>query len=96
MEFVVIYRPRNPSEESERRTLALFTNWEPPFEFKHHWARGDGEGGVAIIEADSAAQVLEGISPWAPYLAFEVAPAVPMEDAVPIFMKNQAWAESVA
>jgi hypothetical protein len=96
MLFVAVYRPRNPSEEDERRSLALFTSWEPPIEFKHHWARADGEGGIAIFEADSAVQVLEGISPWNPFFAFEVTPVVPIEEAVPVFMKNQAWMDAVA
>jgi hypothetical protein len=41
-------------------------------------------------------QVLEGISPWNPFFAFEVTPVVPIEEAVPVFMKNQAWMDAVA
>ena len=96
MLFAAIYTLRSPSEESERRSLQLFTSWQPPFEFKAHYARGDGEGGIAIFEADSAAQVVEGISPWAPFFKFEVTPVVPIEDAVPVFMKNNAWRDSVS
>ena len=66
MLFLAVYKFHNPSEELDKRTLKLFTNWQPPFEFKGHWARGDGQGGVAIFEADSAEQVLEGISPGRP------------------------------
>jgi hypothetical protein len=95
MLFVAVYRPRNPSEESQKRSLTLFTSWQPPFEFKHHWARADG-GGIAVFEADSAAQVFEGTSPWTAFFEFEVTPVVPIQEAVPISMKNQAWMDSVA
>ena len=95
MLFLAIYRPNTPSEASEKRSLQLFTNWTPPFEFKAHYTRADGHGGVAVFEADSAAQVLEGISPFAAFLDFEVTPAVEIEQAVPIFMKTNAWRDSV-
>ena len=54
------------SEEKDKRSLQLFAEWTPPFEFTHHLARADG-GGIAIFEADSAATVVEGIAPWLPF-----------------------------
>ena len=96
MLFVAIYRPRQPTEESEKRSLALFASWEPPFTFTAHWARADGNGGVAIFEADDAAVVLEGIEPFTPFFDFELSPVVEIMDAVPIFMKMNAWRDSVA
>jgi hypothetical protein len=96
MLFAAIYRPRQPTEESEKRSLALFTNWQPPFEFKAHWARADGDGGIAILEADDAAVVLEGIVPYIPFFEFELSPLVDIMDAVPIFMKTNAWRDSIA
>ena len=95
MQFLVIYRLRSSSEESDRRTLQLFSNWAPPFEFKAHWARGDSEGGVALVEADSAAQVLEGTAPWTAYFQFDITPAIPIEEAIPIFQKANEWRASV-
>jgi hypothetical protein len=96
MLFAAIYRLRQPTEQSAKRSLALFTSWQPPFEFKAHWARADGDGGIAILEADDAAVVLEGIVPFTPYFEFEVSPVVEIMDAVPIFMKVNAWRDSVA
>jgi hypothetical protein len=96
MLFLAIYKPHTPSEELDKRTLQLFTNWQPPFEFKGHWARGDGQGGVAIFEADGAEQVLEGIAPWGAFLDFEVTPAVEIQNAVPIFAKVNEWRDSVS
>jgi hypothetical protein len=95
MLFLAIYKPHAASEELDKRTLQLFTNWTPPFEFKGHWARGDGQGGVAIFEADSAEQVLEGIAPWSVFFHFEVTPAVEIQNAVPIFFKGNEWRDSV-
>ncbi len=47
MLFGIVYSPRDSSEESARRSLQLFTNWQPPIEFKGHWALATG-GGMAI------------------------------------------------
>jgi Domain of unknown function (DUF3303) len=95
MLFLAIYKPNSPSEADDMRTLKLFTNWTPPFEFKGHWARGDGRGGVGLIEADSAEQVLEGIAPWAAFFDFDVTPAVEIEKAIPLFAKANEWRDSV-
>ncbi len=94
MQFGVIYKERNPSHESATRSLELFTNWDPPFTFVHHFALATG-GGLAVIEADSAASVVEGIAPWLQFFEFEVTPTVPIQEAVPIFMKTNAWVDSV-
>jgi hypothetical protein len=95
MLFLAIYKFHSPSEQIDKRTLQLFTSWQPPFEFKGHWARGDGRGGVALFEADSAAQVVEGIAPWSAFFEFEVTPALEIESAVPLFMKGYEWRDSV-
>jgi hypothetical protein len=95
MLFAAIYRQRQPTEETMKRSLALFTSWQPPFEFKSHWALANGSGGIAIIEAQEAAVVLEGVSPFVPFFEFEVTPVVDIMDAVPIFMKVNAWRDSV-
>ncbi len=94
MPFAALYKERNPSEEKDKRSLQLFAEWTPPFEFTHHFARADG-GGIAIFEADSAASVVEGIAPWLPFFDFEIVPVVGIEEAVPIFMKTNAWRDSV-
>ena len=96
MLFLAVYKFHNPSEELDKRTLKLFTNWQPPFEFKGHWARGAGQEGVAIFEADSAEQVLEGISPWSAFFDFDVTPAVDIQQAVPILMKGNEWRDSIS
>jgi Domain of unknown function (DUF3303) len=92
--FGIIYTPREGSEEAEKRSLQLFTNWQPPIEFKGHWALAAG-GGMAVAEAESAAAVVEATAPWNAFFQFRVEPAIPIEEAVPILMKTQAWRDSV-
>jgi Domain of unknown function (DUF3303) len=96
MLFATIYTPRDSvTEESQKRGLQLFTNWDPPFEFKAHYARGDGKGGIAIIESDDPGAIVEGISPWLPFFEFDVTPVVPIEESVPITQRAYTWRDSV-
>jgi hypothetical protein len=95
MLFGIVYTPRNSSEASEKRSLQLFTSWQPPIDFKGHWALATG-GGIAVAEADTAEAVFEAVAPWSAFFDFQVTPAIPVEDAVPIFMKTNAWRDSVS
>lgn len=96
MLFGVIYRPHAAgTEETEKRSLQLFTQWSPPFEFKVHYTRGDGKGGIAIIESDTVEAVVEGISPWTPFFEFEVTPVIEIEAAVPLLQRSYQWRDSV-
>ena len=44
MLFAVLYTARDATEEKDKRSLNLFTNWKPPagYEFKAHYALADG------------------------------------------------------
>ena len=97
MLFALTYVARNVTEETEKRSLSLFTNWRPPagYEFKSHYAFGDGSGGVAIVEASSSAAILEAHGPWGPFFEFKIIPIVEIEKAVPVFQRVQAWRESI-
>jgi hypothetical protein len=95
MLFAAIYTPKNESEESQKRSLQLFTSWTPPFEFKAHYSRADGKGGIALFEADEPAVVLEGIAPFTPFFDFDVAPVTEIENAVPVLLQVNAWRDSV-
>ena len=97
MLFGVLYSPRdNITEETQKRSLQLFTNWSPPFEFKANYARGDSKGGIAIVESDSVEAIIEGISPWVPFLDFEVTPVMDIQAAVPAFQRAYDWRDSVS
>lgn len=94
--FIYTARP-SVSEDSERRSLKLFTSWTPPkgFEFKSHYSFTDGTGGMGIAEATSAAAILEATAPFAPFLEFKTIPVVEMSEAVPILQRVNAWRDSV-
>ena len=85
------------TEEREKRSLKLFTNWKPPagFDFKGFYDYVDGNGGVAIVEATSAEVMLEVFAPWATFFEFSVRPIVPTEKSTPILEKAFAWRDSV-
>jgi hypothetical protein len=86
------------SEEGGRRSLAVFAKWQPPAgaEFKGFYGCADGKGGVAIIEADSAATLARTTAPWTPWLRFTVTPIVPIEESTAINGEAVAFRDSVA
>jgi hypothetical protein len=97
MLFAVLYTARNVTEEKDKRSLNLFTNWKPPagYEFKAHYALADGTGGLAIAEANSPEALLEAHAPWGPFFEFRTVPLVEIDKAVPIFQRINAWRDSV-
>ena len=51
---------------------------------------------MGLIETDSAAALVEAIAPFTPFFDFKVEPVVSIEEAVPVFMRTNAWRDSVA
>ena len=74
MLFHVTWEFIDTSEAGSKRSLTVFSKWQPPAgaEFKGFYGFSDGRGGVAIIEADSAATLFETTAPWVPWLRFSV------------------------
>jgi hypothetical protein len=97
MLFAVLYTAREVTEDKEKRSLNLFTQWKPPagYEFKAHYALADGSGGMGIVEASSSADLLEAHAPWGPFFHFRTVPVVEIDKAVPIFQRVNAWRDSV-
>lgn len=93
MLFHVAWETVDTSEEAEQRTLDLFRKWQPPAgaEFKGFYGFVDGSGGVALVEADSAATLLRTIQPWVPWLRFHTTPILPIEEATAISGEALAW-----
>ncbi len=94
MLFVAMYHTRaGSSEETERRSLQLFANWQPPqgFAFRAHYSRADGRGGIAIVETDSAAAMLEATAPFATFFDFETVPVLDITEAVGILGRVDEW-----
>ena len=95
MLFAAVYTPRNESEDAQKRSLQLFMSWTPPFEFKAHYTRADGNGGIAIFEVDEPTVLLEGIAPFTTFFDFDIAPVTEIENAVPVFQRVNEWRDSV-
>jgi len=98
MLFGVTWVPTSgPSEERDKRTLKLFSSWRPPagVDFKAFYDYADGNGGIAIVEADSAEALLETTAPWSAFFVFTTRPVVASEKASPIFEKAIGWRDSI-
>src|SRR3954453_22595803 len=98
MLFHVIWEFADTSEEGERRSLAIFGRWQPPAgaEFKGFYGFADGRGGVAIVEADSAATLARTTAPWTPWLPFTATPIVPIEESTGIAGEAVVFRDSVS
>jgi hypothetical protein len=96
--FHVTWEFTDQSEEAEKRSLEVFSRWQPPAgaEFQGFYGFADGSGGVAIIEADGAATLARTTAPWTPWLRFVVTPIVPIEEATAIGAEAVAFRDSVA
>ena len=98
MLFHVTWEFVDTSEDGSRRSLAVFSKWQPPAgaEFKGFYGFTDGRGGVALIEADSAATLSKTTAPWIPWLRFTVTPIVPIEESTQIGNEAVAFRDSVS
>ena len=96
--FHVTWQFIDRSEEGQRRSLAVFGKWQPPAgaEFKGFYGFADGGGGVAIIEADSAATLARTMAPFTPWLRFTTTAIVPIEEASGIGGEGIAFRDSVS
>ena len=97
MLFHVSWEFVDASEEGNRRSLAVFSQWQPPVgaEFRGFYGFAAGGGGVAIIEADSAATLARTTAPWTPWLRFTVTPIVPIEESTAIAGEAVQFRDSV-
>ena len=98
MLFHVTWEFTDQSEEGERRSLAVFADWQPPAgaDFQGFYGWADGTGGVAIVEVDSAATMARTTAPFTPWLTFTVIPIVPIEEAAAIGAEAVAFRDSVS
>jgi hypothetical protein len=98
MLFHVTWEFVGVTEESERRQLAVFAQWQPPAEadFKAFYNRADNSGGIAILEVDSAATLARTTAPWMPWLRFDATPIEPVENTIAIRHEAIAMRDSVS
>ena len=97
MLFHVTWQFTDTSEAGQKRSLSVFEKWQPPAgaEFQGFYGFADGTGGVAIVEADTAATLTRTIDPWTPWLRFSVTPILPIEEATVIAHEAVAFRDSV-
>lgn len=98
MLFAITWTNRgSATEETDKRTLQLFENWQPPagLDVKGFYDYADGNGGIAIAESNSAEVLLEATAPWATYLEFSIRPIVPTDKSPAVLKKALAWRESI-
>ena len=98
MLFAITWTNRgSASEETDKRTLKLFKNWQPPagLDFKGFYDYADGNGGIAIAESNSAEVLLEATAPWTTFVDFSIRPIVPTDKSPAILEKALAWRDSI-
>ena len=93
----VVWEFVDTSEEAVSRSLAVFQGWKPPegADFKGFYGFADGDGGVAIIEVDSAATLARAVTPFTPWLRFTGRPIHPVEESAAIAAEGVAFRTSV-
>ena len=95
MLFHVTWDFIDSSEEGQRRTLNLFSKWQPgPGQFQAFYGYADGGGGVAIIEADSATTLARTVAAWTPWLTFEARVILPVQESAAISAEAAAWRDA--
>ena len=97
MLFHVTWEFIDTTDEGERAGAAMLAKWQPPAgaEFQGFWGFADGNGGVALIEADGAATLARATAPWTTRLRFKVTPIVPIEESTAIAAEAFAFRDSV-
>ena len=98
MLFHVTWDFVDPTEDSERRHVALFAQWRPPTEvdFKAFYVHADYSGGMAIIDVDNAATLARTVAPWLPWLRFRATPVEPVEQTIAIRREAIDFRDSVS
>ncbi len=97
MLFHVTWEFTDTSEDGIRRSLEVFSKWQPPAgtEFQGFYGFADGRGGVALVESESAAALARTTAPWAPWLRFSATPIVPIEESSAIAGEAVVFRDSV-
>jgi hypothetical protein len=92
MLFHLTWEFADNSEEGQARTLELFSKWQPgPGQFQGFYGFADGTGGVALVEAASAADLARTVAPWTPWLEFDARVILPIQEAAQISGEAAAW-----
>lgn len=96
MLFHVTWTFINTSEEGQKRSLGLFSQWEPPAEanIQGFYGYADGTGGAMIVDVPDATTIARMTATWTPWLLFESKPILPIEESAGISGEAVAYRES--
>ena len=95
MLFHVMWDLIDNSEAGQKRGLQLFAKWQPgPGQFQAFYGFADGGGGVALIEAGSAADLAKTLAPWTPFLKFTTRAIVTIQETAEINTAAAAWRDA--
>jgi len=96
MLFMVIWEFIDTSDAGERESLELFSRWQPPegADFEAFYGFADNSGGVAIIDADSAATLARTTAPFVPWIRFSAKPILPIEESAAIAGEGIAFRDA--
>ena len=96
MLFHVTWDFVDTSETNQKRSLQLFSKWQPgPGGFQAFYGFADGGGGVALIEASSAADLAKTMAPWTPFLKFTTRVVLPIQESSEISGAAAAWRDTI-
>jgi hypothetical protein len=103
MKYVMTWTPRlggsvEENEAAARRGLELFSKWQQPAGTTFHQfvARVDGAGGFAVVETDSAADLLDGTAKFSPLNKFQLYPVVDIADWAQAAQEGVEYRESIS
>jgi uncharacterized protein DUF3303 len=92
MLFHVTWDFIDASEAGQKRSLQLFSKWKAgPGQFQAFYGFADGGGGVALIEAASAADLAKTMAPWTPFLKFNTRVILSIQESAAISGEAAAW-----
>jgi hypothetical protein len=96
MLFHVTWEFIDSSETGQKRSLQLFSKWQPgPGKFQAFYGFADGGGGVALIEASSAADLAKTVAPWTPFLKFTTRVILPIQESSAISVAAATWRDTM-
>jgi hypothetical protein len=83
--FQITWEFIDNTEEGQKRSLGVFARWQPgPAQFQGFYGYADGTGGMAVVEASSAAELARTVAPWTPWLSFDMKVLVPIQESAEI------------
>jgi hypothetical protein len=90
--FHVTWEFTDTSEAGQQQSLRLFSKWQPgDAQFQAFYGFADGRGGMALVEADSAATLARTTATWTPWMRFDIRPILPVAESAQIANEAAAW-----